>query len=76
MTNEGDYLAIEAAGTIIDNTAWSGANGFSPIGASRTLDPGYLSATLNNDESHFCAATTLMPSGDRGTPGSPNDTCP
>lgn len=77
MTNEGDYLAIETAdGTIVDNTAWSGVGGFSPEGASRTLDPDFIGEAFNNDETHFCAATTSMSGGDRGTPGAPNDPCP
>jgi hypothetical protein len=74
FTNTGDYLAIERADeTIIDHTFWASD---APLGASLSLDPAFLDASLNDDATHFCAGVALLPSGDRGTPGAPNPACP
>jgi hypothetical protein len=50
--------------------------GAAPQGASLSLDPSFLDATMNDDDSHFCPASSVLASGDRGTPGAPNDACP
>lgn len=74
FTNVGDYLAIERADqTIIDHMFWEAD---APLGASLTLDPNFYDASLNDDGSHYCPGTTLLMSGDRGTPGKANDACP
>ena len=74
LTNTGDHVAIELVdGTVVDETSWTEP---APLGASRSLDPDFLGADTNDDSSHFCAASTLLPQGDHGTPRSPNDTCP
>lgn len=72
LTNAGDYLALETPqGMIIDHTFW----GAVPLGSSRSLDPAFSSASMNDDDTHYCAATSFLPAGDRGTPNAPNDTC-
>ena len=44
----------------------------------RSLDPKFLSATSNDDDTHFCLAKSFImgSAGDRGTPGKANDSCP
>ncbi len=60
-----------------DRVAWSATDGFPTVeGASASLDPGWLDATENDRADRWCAASSPMPSGDRGTPGAENDACP
>jgi hypothetical protein len=74
FTNTGDYLAIERADeTIIDHTFWASD---APLGASLSLDPSFLDASLNDDATHFCAGVAFLPSGDKGSPGVANPACP
>jgi hypothetical protein len=74
FTNTGDYLALERAdATIIDHTFWPSD---APSGASLSLDPAFLDASLNDDETHYCAGVAVLASGDKGTPGSVNPPCP
>ncbi len=74
FTNTGDYLAIERVDeTIIDHTFWASD---APLGASLSLDPAFLDASLNDDATHFCPGVAFLPSGDRGTPGAANPACP
>lgn len=80
LGNGADYLAIETADAqpvVLDETSWDEASGFDPDGASRSLDPGFTSAAANDDDAHFCAATTLVGAAgsDHGTPGAANDPC-
>lgn len=73
LTNTGDYLSLEtSSGLILDSTQW----GEAPQGASLSLDPEFMDASSNDDDSHYCAAVTLLASGDTGTPGASNDACP
>jgi hypothetical protein len=77
LHNATDYLAIETAtGVLVDETTWDEASGLDPDGASRTLSPAHMSAGDNDDDTHFCEASTIIPaSSDYGTPGAPNDSC-
>ena len=61
-----------------DNLIWIDLEmtGLDPDGASRSLDSGSLSASLNDGDASFCEATTLMESLDYGSPGAPNAACP
>jgi hypothetical protein len=77
LTNTADYLAIvRSDNTIIDETNWDELSGLDPDGASRNLDPQAMVAAMNDDDTNFCEASTVMPNGDLGTPGSGNDACP
>jgi hypothetical protein len=40
-----------------------------------SLDPTALDMILNDLGSSWCAATVVMPSTDKGTPGAPNASC-
>jgi hypothetical protein len=77
LSNSRDYLAVETdTGIVIDETRWS-SDAFEPVGRSRNLDSAHLSAADNDDDTHFCEATSYITgSPDRGTPGTANDSCP
>jgi hypothetical protein len=76
LSNTSDYLAIEdGLGTTIDEVSWDEASGLDPNGKSRNLDPLFLSDLDNDDDTHFCEASSAMTGGDTGTPGGANDPC-
>lgn len=79
LNNTADYLAIETTDTpplIIDATTYDQLSGLDPKGKSRNLNPLFLTAMDNNDDTHFCEATSvIVGSTDLGTPGAPNDPC-
>lgn len=54
----------------------SGATFPDPTDASLSLDPAAIDPILNDDGANWCTATTTYGSGDEGTPGAANDTCP
>lgn len=56
---------------VYDDTAWP-----DDAGQSASLKPGAEDAFLNDDPTNWCSATSVLASGDSGTPGAPNDTCP
>jgi len=77
MGNGKDYLAIQTDDvlpTIIDATEWDEAV-LDPKGASRTLNPSFMSANDNDDDANFCEASSTYGAGDLGTPGAANDQC-
>lgn len=77
LSNTSDYLAIEdGLGTIIDEVSYDSASGLNPNGKSRNLDPSFLNDIDNDDDTHFCEATSTMGAGDKGTPAGSNDPCP
>src|SRR5690606_26828932 len=80
LTNGSDAITIVCGSTPIDTVAWDdGATFPDPTGASMSLSPSALSATLNDAGSSWCVATSTYGEGaspDRGTPGAPNDDCP
>lgn len=78
LNNDSDHLAIETAeGELVDETSWDELSGLDPNGASRTLDRLVVNADDNDDDEHFCEASTLMAmSVDYATPGALNDPCP
>jgi hypothetical protein len=76
LGNGDDSLSLLAAGKTIDATSYKSAV-LNPNGASRSLDPGFFSASKNDDDTNWCAATTTIPgSTDKGTPGAKNPPCP
>jgi len=76
LNNTVDYVAIVDGNTVIDQVTYDEASGLDPAGASRTLDPLYLSALQNDTDTNFCTASSMMAGGDAGTPGAANDNCP
>ena len=74
-----DVLKIETADAvpvIIDETSWDPAV-LNANGASHNLDPNFLTAFDNDDDTNFCLATTAISNTntDKGTPGADNDPC-
>ncbi|MFT3767938.1 MAG: lamin tail domain-containing protein [Minicystis sp.] len=78
QNDTGSLTISTAANVVIDTVSYDEASGLDPDGASRTLDPGFLSASMNDTDTHWCAAKSFINgnAGDRGTPGKPNDACP
>lgn len=73
LANTSGTLSVARAdGTVIDAVQWASVLD----GVSTQLDPGKLDPSLNDDAANFCAATSLMDTGDKGTPGAPNSACP
>ena len=64
---------VDASGTVIDTVVYSGD--WVSAGASTSLNPDSLDTVANDSQANWCTATTTLPSGDKGTPGSSNDTC-
>jgi hypothetical protein len=83
LSNETDdvfvYSDSSDSAVLIDSLAWD--DGFSmpdPAGASIMVDPGYYSATANDNTEVWCAATMTWgtdPTGDKGSPNAPNELC-
>ena len=79
LQNTTGNLKLRTVGMlVIDVTAYDEASGLDPDGQSRSLDPKFLTASMNDTDTHWCAATSFINgnSGDRGTPGKANDACP
>ncbi len=77
LGNNADELVLENAGGILDRIAWDNGNSWpEPIGASMNLDQGLIDATDNDLAGSWCASTSALGSGDRGTPGALNEACP
>ncbi len=77
LTNVGaDALILDKDGVVIDQVAWDTTGGW-PFLNSRamSLSPDKLDATSNDDPLAWCGAQTVLPSGDKGTPGKANDPC-
>lgn len=75
LNNTVDYVALVDGTTVIDEVSWDEASGLDPSGASRSLDPIYTSASMNDSDQYFCMASSTMSGGDSGTPGGVNDAC-
>jgi len=77
LANSGDEVVLEFNSTIIDEVDYDSSAGF-PVtaGKSMTLDPGTLDATSNNQAANWCRGTSTYSTGNQGTPGLANDTCP
>ncbi|MEO5726311.1 MAG: lamin tail domain-containing protein [Byssovorax sp.] len=78
MNTKGDITIRTAGKLVIDTTSYDEASGLDPDGRSRTLDPKFLSAAMNDTDLHWCSGTSFVAgnSGDRATPGKANDACP
>ena len=68
-----DDLTLSASGTTIDTVSIDGTYP-DGLGASLSLDT--LSASANDSMVNWCESTSGYGSGEAGTPGAVNDTCP
>jgi hypothetical protein len=86
LSNAGDQILIyslggqQGGGFVIDEADWPSYTTQTQTiipGRAGNLDPGSFDADSNDGEFFaWCAATTLLPGGDYGTPGSTNIDCP
>ncbi len=76
LANGDDELILSYGGTTFDAVYYDDSAGWpDPTGASMSLDPDAVDATLNDDPARWCEATSPFGDGDLGTPGSSNDPC-
>ena len=71
LDNSGDDVTIGFEGTQID-----AANFRSAWGSSAQLNPATLDATANDSSGAWCTPVSAYGSGNLGTPGQANDSCP
>ena len=72
LANTADEIElVGGTGTVINSVSYSS----SAAGASTGLSPANFSASASQQAANWCAATSPMPGGDMGTPGSTNDPC-
>ena len=75
LKNSADEIeVVDSSGTVIDIARYSSS--LVSNGASITLSPVAFDAIANDQPGNWCPATSLMPGGDKGTPGATNDSCP
>ncbi|MBM4374731.1 MAG: lamin tail domain-containing protein [Deltaproteobacteria bacterium] len=76
LGNSSDTLYLKAGILLLDGVAY-GSSVIMPVGASRNLDPSKLDHKQNDVETNWCVSKSFISgsSGDRGTPGLPNDLC-
>jgi len=75
MDNTADEVVLSNGSTTIDEMTYTKTSGW-VAGASWSLDPSQLDATANDADSAWCAGITAYGSGDLGTPGAANESCP
>ena len=64
---------VDVLGTVVDTVSYTSSIVFN--GASSGLAPSAFNPSANDILANWCAAASLMPGGDKGTPGAANDTC-
>lgn len=74
LANSSDEIAVvNPAGTtdaVVYSSSWV------KTGKATGLDPDLFDATSNDSAASWCAMSSLMTAGDKGTPGEDNDACP
>ena len=77
LNNDVDTLSLQVSfDEVIDSVAYDVAAGFPLVeGVSIQLDPGVLSASLNDAASAWCLSTLPFGLGDLGSPGDANQAC-
>jgi Lamin Tail Domain/Bacterial Ig domain len=75
LGNLGDEVVLSRPdGTVIDEVVYTSS--WFAAAVAKGLDPEYLSADNNDDETNWCEQDTVIASGgEPGTPGEPNDPC-
>lgn len=74
LTNSGGSVRLQGPAAdldAVDSTGWT-----IPDGASLSLRDHAHASAANDAPDAWCAASSVMPGGDRGTPGASNDPCP
>ena len=72
LSNSGDDIElVDSTVTMIDSVSYTS----STAGASAGLNPANFSASGSGQAANWCGASSTMPGGDMGTPGSANDPC-
>ena len=71
LNNSGDDIVLSADGVELDSAVFFGA-----WGASTQLNPATLHTGANDANSGWCRPTSTYGSGNFGTPGAANDSCP
>ena len=73
LANGADEIVLDCSGVTIDRVEYDGGAMFpDPTGASMSLKPANLNASDNDTGGNWCTSTTMLGSGDFGTPGGPN----
>ncbi|MEZ4450287.1 MAG: lamin tail domain-containing protein [Nannocystaceae bacterium] len=73
LTNSASGLYVaDAGGALLDAITYTTSGN----GAATSLDPTFVSADGNDDESHWCLAVDPYGDGDLGTPRADNPPCP
>lgn len=68
-----EIIIIGLAGESIDTVVYRTSQVFT--GAAANLSPSTFDAVSNDQPGNWCPATAAISGGDKGTPGSPNDSC-
>jgi hypothetical protein len=68
-----DDLTLSVSGTTIDTVTIGSSH---PEGVGTSLSLNTLSATANDNAGNWCESSSTYGSGDAGTPGASNDSCP
>ena len=78
LGNGADEVILSSDGAVSDVVAYDGGPAFpDPKGASMNLDPSALDGVSNDAGANWCETPSVeLPSGDKGTPGFVNETCP
>ena len=71
--SEDEIELISPSGDLVDVVAYDDSLVFT--GASAAVGSGSLTVAANDTPANWCAATTELPGGDKGTPGKENDPC-
>ncbi len=69
-----EVILVDASERTLDRVAWTRDWAISP-GVALQLDPSVRTTTGNDARTAWCLATQSFGDGDKGTPGSPNDSC-
>ncbi len=75
LSNGADSVVLSNASGILDAVSFNDDEFPDLKGHSLTLNPSMSSASDNDTGGNWCPASSSMPSGDLGTPGTENDSC-
>ncbi|MBI5479447.1 MAG: lamin tail domain-containing protein [Deltaproteobacteria bacterium] len=79
LGNSGDEVVLQVPLSplvVVDRVNYNSS--FDSVGKSKQLDPDHFSSVDNDTLTNWCSTSTahLLPDGDTGTPGAPNEQCP
>ena len=74
LSNSADEIVlVDASDNVVDAVVYTSA--IVTSGASTSLSPSAFDAVSNDTETNWCASSSSLSGGDKGTPGNPNDPC-